>query len=242
MDILFVVLLLLAEIVGTVGGFGSSMLLVPLASYFYPFQEVLLLTATIHIISNTSKLILFHKHFSWKTILLIGIPSVLFVLPAAYFSKHLTNISANLYLGIFLIVFSVVLLVKKNIVLKTSSTNCIIAGSVSGFFAGLLGTGGAIRGIMLAAFNLEKSIFVTTSAAIDFSIDLSRFFVYKSQTSFSNFSLTSLLVLICVAFVGSYLGKLILKKINAEQFKKIVLVLILCVGIVNIYSFVIQKI
>jgi hypothetical protein len=42
---------------------------------------------------------------------------------------------------------------------------------LSGFSAGLLGAGGAIRGLTMAAFNLEKSKFVTTSAMINFMID-----------------------------------------------------------------------
>jgi hypothetical protein len=45
---------------------------------------------------------------------------------------------------------------------------------IAGFFAGLIGTGVAIPGFALARFDLEKSTFVATSAAIDSGIDLSR--------------------------------------------------------------------
>ncbi|MEZ5050309.1 MAG: hypothetical protein R2766_11740 [Saprospiraceae bacterium] len=40
-----------------------------------------------------------------------------------------------------------------------------------GFFCWTLGTGGAIRGLTMAAFNLEKSVFIATSA-VDMMIDL----------------------------------------------------------------------
>lgn len=41
----FIILSVLAEILGTVGGFGSSVFFVPMASYFMDFQTVLSITA-----------------------------------------------------------------------------------------------------------------------------------------------------------------------------------------------------
>ena len=57
----FSILLLLAEIAGTVGGFGSSMLVMPLAGEFLPFEQALGLTAVFHVFSNGAKMILFRK-------------------------------------------------------------------------------------------------------------------------------------------------------------------------------------
>ena len=45
LDPLFLFLLLFAEVMGTVGGFGSSMLVMPLAGRFLPFDQALGLTA-----------------------------------------------------------------------------------------------------------------------------------------------------------------------------------------------------
>ena len=63
---LFLLLALLAEIVGTISGFGSSILFVPLASYFIDFKLVLGITAVFHVFSNLSKIFLFQKE-STKT-------------------------------------------------------------------------------------------------------------------------------------------------------------------------------
>lgn len=43
-----------------------------------------------------------------------------------------------------------------------SNRNDIAAGALSVFSAELLATGGAIRGLILAAFNVEKSVFIST--------------------------------------------------------------------------------
>jgi Sulfite exporter TauE/SafE len=164
----FLVLALLSEIVGTVAGFGSSVFFVPLAGLLLDFHEVLALTSILHVFSNTAKLVLFGRHVRWRLLLLLGIPSVLLVIVGAYLSAQLKFKFTELLLGIFLVSFGLLLLLMPRVKLSQNRATVITAGGLAGFFAGLIGTGGAIRGLALAAFHLEKGSFVATSAAIDF--------------------------------------------------------------------------
>src|SRR5215467_13310705 len=176
--VLFFLVAFLSEVVGTIAGFGSSVFFVPLASFFFSFHEVLALTSILHVFSNTAKLVLFGKHVRVRLLLLLGVPSVAAVIAGAYLSTKLTFKFDQLILGIFLIGFSVFLLCKPTASISATKLNAISAGGVAGFLAGLIGTGGAVRGLALAAFNLEKGNFVATSAAIDFGVDFSRMIVY----------------------------------------------------------------
>lgn len=97
--------------------------------------------------------------------------------------------------------------------------------------AGFTGTGGAIRGMSLVAFNLEKNLFVGTSAAIDFGVDFSRMFIYYYNGFLQMDYLYYIPLLVIASFLGSYIGKQLLNKISQEVFKKIVLVLILLISI-----------
>lgn len=63
----FIALALLSEIIGTVSGFGSSILFVPVASLFFDFKSVLGITAVFHVFSNLAKIYLFRQGFN-KTI------------------------------------------------------------------------------------------------------------------------------------------------------------------------------
>ena len=71
--IYFILLALLAEILGTVGGFGSSLFFVPIAGLFFDFHSVLGITALFHLSSNISKIALFRKGFDKKLVINIGI-------------------------------------------------------------------------------------------------------------------------------------------------------------------------
>jgi uncharacterized membrane protein YfcA len=228
----FIFLAIIAEIIGTVGGFGSSLFFVPLAQFFFDIKTVLGITAIFHVFSNIVKLILFRKTIDWKLSLLYGIPSVIFVLLGAWLTTVFSFRFDQITLGLFLIFFSSLLLYKPDLKLAANPTSSIAGGSIAGFLAGFIGTGGAVRGLSLAAYNLEKNIFVGTSAAIDMGVDLSRSIVYVSNDFIQPSEYYLIGLLLVVSIVGSYLGKLALQKVKQEDFKKVVLVLILITGIV----------
>lgn len=231
---LFIFLALLAEIFGTVGGFGSSLFFVPIASFFLDFHTVLGITAIFHLSSNISKIFLFRKGIDWKLVAQIGIPAIILVSTGAYCSKFIDSKVLEIALAIFLITLSGLLISFKNLVIQPTKLNTFLGGSLSGFMAGILGTGGAIRGLTLASFNLEKNIFIATSALIDLGIDLSRSLVYFSNGYIHQHDLYLVPILLVVSIVGSYIGKQILGYITEIQFKNIVLYLILIVGIITL--------
>lgn len=239
-SLLFLFFAVLAEIIGTIGGFGSSVFFVPLASFFFDFQTVLGLTAIFHLSSNISKIALFRKGLDKKLLLNIGIPSVLFVIIGSLLSKYLDSFILKILLAIFLIVFSLLFIIKKELIIKPERKESIIGGSLSGFTAGLLGTGGAIRGITMAAFNLEKSVFIATSAAIDFAIDFTRTIVYISNGYVHKEDLIYVPFLFVIGLVGTYIGKYILQYIPQDRFKQISLILVLIIGVIMILQLFIK--
>jgi uncharacterized membrane protein YfcA len=231
---IFLILALLAEVIGTIGGFGSSVFFVPLGNFYFDFDSVLGLTALFHLSSNLSKIFLFKKGLDKKLILRIGIPSVIFVILGGLLSKYLNNYYLEITLGIFLVGFSLLFLIKRKLVIKETLRNSLFGGALSGFSAGLLGTGGAIRGLTMAAFNLEKSVFIATSALIDFMIDFSRTFVYYFNGYIHAHDLKYVPFLFIIGLLGSYLGKKILHYIPQSKFKRLSLLFILIIGIVTI--------
>ena len=91
LEYLFLLLALLAEIIGTVGGFGSSVFFVPVANFYFDFQTVLGITALFHVASNLSKIAMFKKGIDKKLIIYLGIPAVIFVIVGGVIAKYLNE-------------------------------------------------------------------------------------------------------------------------------------------------------
>lgn len=227
----FLLLALVAEILGTVGGFGSSMFFVPIAGMFLDFHSVLGVTALFHLSSNVSKIVLFRHGFDKQLIWSMGVPAVIFVIAGAYISKFVDAYTLELSIAVFLILASIAFFIFTRLSLRPTQFNSVLGGSLSGLVAGLLGTGGAIRGITLAAFDLKMEVFIATSAIIDLAIDLSRSVVYTANGFVHKDDLYLVPLLVAVGFIGTYLGKKILRYVSEERFKKIVLVLTLGTGV-----------
>lgn len=241
-DINFIFLLfaLFAEIIGTIGGFGSSVFFVPLGNFYFDFQSVLGLTAIFHLSSNLSKIFLFKNGLDKRLLLTIGIPSVIFVVLGGFLSKMLNTTFLEIVLGLFLVGFSLLFLIKSKLTITPNDKNAIIGGSFSGFSAGLLGTGGAIRGLTMASFNLEKSAFIATSAFIDFMIDFSRTFVYYNNGYIHNHDLKYVPFLLAIGVIGSFIGKKIVAYIPQSKFRRLSLSFILAIGLITISKLIVN--
>ncbi len=237
--LLFIFLALIAEILGTVGGFGSSVFFIPIAAFFLDFHSVLGITALFHVSSNLTKIAMFRKGFDKKLVFYLGIPAIIFVLIGAYLSKFIISEKLEIWLAIFLIITSLIFLIFKTISIVPSRKNSIIGGVVSGGIAGLVGTGGAIRGLTLTSFKLKPEIFIATSAIIDLGVDSGRGIVYWFNGYVHSHDLYITPFLVIASIFGTYIGKKLLTKISEAKFRTIVLVLILITGISTIVKIVI---
>lgn len=236
LNILFLLAAFLCEILGTIGGFGSSVFFVPIAGFFFSFNMVLAITGILHVFSNVNKLLLFRNSIDKKLLQYYGIPSVLLVLAGSYLSTHTSFELAELTLAFFLVIFSATLLMLPNLQLPATRNNALLSGALAGLLAGFNGTGGAVRGISMAAFNLEKNTFVATSAAVDLGVDVSRSAVYLSYGYFDKQYWYLIPLLLVISFFGSLVGKKLLNRIPQEKFKKLVLFLILGIGLILLYK------
>lgn len=223
---------LLAAIAGTLAGFGSSTLLLPVAMFFMDVHTAIFMVAVFHLVNNFYKVKLFLHNIDRKIFISFGIPSLIF----AYFGALLCSIipvgMLTKFVGVFLVLFvlKTVLFSSKNVnALKISK---LVGGAVSGLFSGLIGMGGAIRASFLITYNLSKESYIATGALIAFVIDVTRIPTYWIQFDISQKELRYVLpVLVVLAYCGVKVGKMFLGKVNSLYIKKIVHFALLAVGI-----------
>lgn len=72
-----VIVALIAEIAGTIAGFGSSSILLPLIHGKFPYEQAIALVAVYHIFGNATRLAMFWRKVNRRIVLLFGIPSII---------------------------------------------------------------------------------------------------------------------------------------------------------------------
>lgn len=229
-DLLLSTVAMGSEFLGTISGFGSSTFFMPIGVLVEKYNFVLALTAALHIFGNISKLYLFRKSFNFSMFLKFALPSAILAGVGALLNHFISFEKLKLFLGLFIMILAIVFFFKNKIISALTSRNAVFTVGLSGFLTGLLGTGGALRGIALASIQLEKSAFVALSSGIDIGGDLLRMSVYFYNDYFEWSHWFYIPLLMLAGYSGSYLGKIVINKIDQKQFEKIVMAFVFLSG------------
>jgi uncharacterized membrane protein YfcA len=234
--ILFFIIAFLTIIIGTVAGFGTSTVFLPLALFFMDFKTALVLVAISHVSGNIGAVTFFRHGLDKRIILLFGVSGVILTIFGAYFVIYIPQDSLQIFLGIFLLIFSIYSLFKPDFKVKAGNKNTIIGGSISGFLQGLMGIGGPLRGAFLISYGLEKYKYIATLAVIAVVIDLTRIPIYLANNLLEPQYYYYIPPLIIIGILGSYTGKRIVNRIPQNKFKKMVLIAIAITSLLLIYN------
>jgi uncharacterized membrane protein YfcA len=165
-DILFQLSAFVASAAGTVAGFGTSTILLPLAALAFPFRDALLLAACAHVVSALGRVSLFRSGLDRGLLARFGIPSVLCGIAGAMLVPLVPQRALSAGLGAFIVAYAALALGGAEARLRPTPSAAVAGGVLSGFLAGIIGTGGALRGAFLSAFRLPKDAYIATAAVI----------------------------------------------------------------------------
>lgn len=230
--LLFLACAFIAEVIGTMAGFGAATILTPIAVLFMDIKSAIAIVACFHLFGNSSRVFLFRQSINKKIWLQFGLIAICFSVIGAFLSAYLPSAVIILAFGVFLLIyvgFSV--FAAERIRLKPKPTTLLGGGVLSGFIAGLIGTGGAVRSACLMVFGLTKEAYIGTSASIALVVDAARIPVYVAGGFITSDKVPVLCSLIAVAFAGSWTGKRLVKKISTKVFHRFVLTMLGLMGI-----------
>ncbi len=226
-------LTIFASTLGTVSGFGISTLMVPIMLFFLPYAEALLFVGVVHWFGDVWKLFLFKRGGSWKLLLAFGIPGVIAAYIGAQLTFEISTLILSRFVGIFLIAYVLFITLKPKFKIKPNNTSAFWGGAASGLIGGMTGVGGgAIRAVVLTAFNLEKNIYVFTTGVVGATVDASRIAGYfAGGTRINQILSVGIPFFILMSFLGVKIGKVMVDKIPQEKFRFVVAFFLFIIGI-----------
>jgi hypothetical protein len=232
MNILWIALLTLAAAtIGTITGFGTSTLMIPVLVTFLPPVEAIFLVAIIHWFGDVWKVALFRKGFNLRLLALFGAVG----LATSYLGAAASIVADERillrFLGAFLAGYALFLMLRSRFRVPARNLAALTGGALSGFFAGMFGIGGAIRSMFLTAFDLPKAVYIATAGAIGLLVDSTRIITYLAGGATLPSELRyGLLLFIPVSFVGARVAKRIVDKVPQDRFRFLVAAFLLAAG------------
>ena len=206
----FYILLLtfVASLLGTMTGFGSSTVMIPVLLLFFPVPTALLFSGFVHVLVDIWEMEFFKEGLHWRLILFFGIPGMIASFIGAFFSADVPALLMSRIIGFVLLGYVGFVFFKSRWKLKAHDGTAVAGGLISGFFAGAFGLGGAIRSTFLSFFDLPKRVYLFTAGAVALLIDAIRVIGYwLGGSRFDDFSILLLLTVIPVSFLASFVGE-----------------------------------
>jgi uncharacterized membrane protein YfcA len=222
---------LIAEVIGTMAGFGAATILTPIAALFLDVKTAIALVACFHLFGTASRLIFFHRSVQWTIWWQFGLIGIIASLLGARATMLLPSAFVTLFFGAFLLIYVVLSSARSQpLVLPAQPSTLMAGGACSGFIAGLIGTGGAIRSVCLLAIGLSKDVYIGTSAAIALVVDATRVPVYLAGHLIPSTMASVLASLVGVAFAGSWVGQRLVRRVSGTLFRRVVLTMLFIMG------------
>jgi uncharacterized membrane protein YfcA len=112
----------------------------------------------------------------------------------------------------------------------------LIGGALSGFAAGIIGTGGAMRALFLHHYVPDKDGYIGTSALIGLMIDISRIPVYLTEYPADATSgiLPATIATVVAGLLGVFTARALLKNVSTERFQRTLSVALAAAGVMFI--------
>ncbi len=222
----------IANIIGTVSGFGVGTIMTPLLVLIMPYGQMILFVCIVHWFHDLFKIFFFKSGIDWKLFIYFGIPTIVAASIGALFVSETQSSVLTSLLGLFLIGSVGMMYIVDQFSIPNNWITGFIGGAISGFFAGMFGIRGAVRSVFMAAFDLKKATFLGTTGVISLLLDTTRFITYYFHGITMKSSLwLALIICVPISFIGSMIGVWIVNRIPEERFRGVVAFFLLVVGI-----------
>ncbi len=229
---LITLLSFIANIIGTISGFGVSTVMTPVLLLFLPFTQTIIVVCIVHWFHDVWKVLLFHKGIDWSLFLYFGTPTIFAGFLGSLLVMPEQSVLLSALFGLLLVGLVIVLWYKPDFSLHADWKNNVSGGLLSGFLAGIFGIRGPIHVFFLSLFDIQKATLIATTGIISLLLDSVRLITYWMRgLALDSHVYGALIFLVPASFLGALVGHYILYKIPQRYFRSLVLSFLFVIGV-----------
>ncbi len=217
-------------------GFGFSILSLPLLTLLFSPKTAVPVLVLYSIVINVAVFLSARKAFDLKRIWVLIVCGIIGVPIGAYFLVTLNDNLIKLFIGIFIVIFGLLLFFGFRRKIKHEKISMIPIGIVSGILSGSVSIGGPPAIIFLSNQGVNKQVFRANLAVYFFVLNIFTIPVYIYHGLISEQVLNYSLSFFPALMIGVIMGNVFSKKIKEKHFRKVTLVLLVLMGILSVAS------
>jgi uncharacterized membrane protein YfcA len=221
---------ILASTVSGIAGIGGGMIYLPFLTEGVGLKKAVPYLTFLLLAGNFSRAYFSRDGIDWKVIRHFWIGAVPGTLVGALFYTALSPFWISKALGVYLVAY-VVLSFTKAQWPKTATLNSIaVMGGPAGFTSAVVGGSGPIMAPYLLRYGLVKNGFLGTEAIGAASMHVIKIAVWGGASLITLNDVILLLPLAALMIAGSYAGKLLVTRMHAATFRRVLLFVLAIVG------------
>jgi uncharacterized membrane protein YfcA len=236
---IWLAVLVLGLVAGTLSGivgFGASIMLMPVLMFAFGPQEAVPIMAIAALLANFSRVLVWWRDVEWRVNAYYCVTAV----PgAALGARTLLALNPRVVEGLLGVLFLVMIPTRRWLFargLRVKAWHFALVGAVIGFLSGMVASTGPINTPFFLAYGLVKGAFLSTEALGSMAIGITKAIVFQRFNALSWETVIRGLTIGGSLMVGSRLAKGFVLRLDANQFRLLMDLLLAGAGLVLLWG------
>ena len=236
---IWVAVLALGLFAGTLSGivgFGASIMLMPVLMLAFGPQEAVPIMAIAALLANLSRVLVWWREVEWRVNAYYCATAV----PAAALgARTLLVLDARVVEGLLGVLFLAMIPARRWLYargLRVKTWHFALVGSVIGFLSGMVASTGPINTPFFLAYGLVKGAFLATEALGSMAIGITKAIVFRRFDALPWETVLQGLIIGGSLMIGSRLAKSFVLRLDANQFRLLMDLLLAVAGLVLLWG------
>lgn len=227
---------LLAGTLSGIVGFGASIMLMPVLMLAFGPQEAVPIMAIAALLANFSRVLVWWREIDWRANAYYCITAIPM---AALGARTLLVLDARIVEGVLGGLFLLMIPARRWLFargMRVEAWHLTLVGAVIGFLSGMVASTGPINTPFFLAYGLVKGAYLATEALGSMAIGLTKAIVFQRFDALPMETVTRGLFVGASLMVGSRLAKGFVLRLEADQFRLLMDLLLAGAGLVLLWG------
>lgn len=227
---------LLAGTLSGIVGFGSSIMLMPILMLAFGPQEAVPIMAIAALLANFSRVLVWWRDIDWRANAYYCVTAIPM---AALGARTLLVLDARVVEGVLGGLFLLMIPARRWLFargMRVEAWHLTLVGAVIGFLSGMVASTGPINTPFFLAYGLVKGAYLATEALGSMAIGLTKAIVFQHFNALPLETVMRGLFIGASLMVGSRLAKGFVLRLDADQFRLLMDLLLAGAGLVLLWG------